>query len=749
MAITDNLIAYYKLDETSGNATDSTANAYTLTDRNTVGTGTGKINSGRVFVRASSEALSRSDNANLSAGNVDFAIQAWVKLTSKAGNMLFVGKWNYVGSSREYDLGYDSAADRFIFKISIDGASGGSVITATANAFGAPSTGVYYHLMAWHDATANTLNIVVNNGTVNSTSHSTGVFDGSSDFTIGGMYQSADDYADAAIDEVGFWRGRFPTSTERTSLYNGGSGLAYPLTTGPALFEQIVTVTTTPTKTIAKTILARKLYSSTVARNIVRAPLHVLLSTSPVTPIASIKKVVTLARLAQSTISATLGKVSSKTLAFPITPISAIRKIVQTVKNTSSTITSSRLLAPTRKLLTSVAHSAIIPRSVVAVRLIVVTPVITRVFTIVKSLHASVVSSANIIKGTAVELTIAASASIVASIHRNTVKNILVSQAISTSIIKFVSKLVNPVVSVIGSSKRLVITSLLTSITSITSSKRLTVIARMVQAAITASAHRNAIKYLTYVSTISTGIRRAYERILLAQPVINASVNRITSKVITAYTTIAMQVPKLVQKSVQVSVSSVASIIRGTELIVTIAVQAVSFPTIRRSVVKLVHLTTSPAMSIVRSLQRTITTVALSAPQAIKTLVRVLYTGIAPIVALRKAPSLVRLVSSVAQASKKKVVSKYIRASVTPLFSQYRAIAKTVSLIVSPLFSIAKRIAKQPISATVQGLARILFRVPVGLGVDDGSVAMFVDRATREFVSFVKSATRSFRGRNQ
>jgi hypothetical protein len=218
-----NLVSYWKLDEASGNATDAHGSS-TLTDNNTVGTTTGKINGARSFVAASSEYLSIADNADLSvSGNTHFAVSCWVNLASKAALRNFLTKWDNTGNQRAYRLEYDSGGDRFQMQVSGDGSSATTVV---ANNFGSPSTATWYHIVAWHDATADTINICVNNGTPNSAAHSTGVFDNTAVFAIGAR-QGPFGLWDGAIDEVGFWKGRILDATARTALYNSGSGLSY------------------------------------------------------------------------------------------------------------------------------------------------------------------------------------------------------------------------------------------------------------------------------------------------------------------------------------------------------------------------------------------------------------------------------------------------------------------------------------------------------------------------------------------
>jgi hypothetical protein len=220
MALTDNLIAYWKLDETSGNAADSVG-SNTLTDNNTVGTAAGKVGTCRDFESSSTEFLSITDNADLSFGNEDFTITGWINFESLGVRWFPFGKVSGAGAT-EYYVDYDSSSTRVRFAVG----NGSTVGTVSATNLGAPSTATWYFVVAWHDATANTVNIQVNNGTPNSASFSDGCADLGGGFSIGkgGDFGT---YYDGLVDEVGIW-GRVLTSDERTALYNSGNGTTYP-----------------------------------------------------------------------------------------------------------------------------------------------------------------------------------------------------------------------------------------------------------------------------------------------------------------------------------------------------------------------------------------------------------------------------------------------------------------------------------------------------------------------------------------
>lgn len=221
-----NLIAYYPLS----NVNDSHG-SNTLTNVNTATFAAGKIGNAVSLASASSQYLTIADNAAFSVGDIDFTIAGWFNLTTKSAAMAMVSKWN-TSSEREYELLYFNTPDRFLFQVSTSGT--GTAATATANNLGSPSTGTWYFIVCEHDSTANEIRIQVNDGTADATAHSGGVRDGTSDFRIGAR-STAGVYFNGLIDEVGFWK-RLLTSDEKTRLYNGGNGLAYPFSTAIPVF---------------------------------------------------------------------------------------------------------------------------------------------------------------------------------------------------------------------------------------------------------------------------------------------------------------------------------------------------------------------------------------------------------------------------------------------------------------------------------------------------------------------------------
>ena len=216
MALVDNLIAYWPLDEASGDALDAHG-SNDLTDNNTVGAASGKVNGARDFEFANSEYFARADNADLSTGDIDWTFACWVNAES------LVETWNViVRKGTEWHLYYVAGPNTFRFYV-----DGSSNFVASS---GSLSTATWAFVVVWHDSVNNQIGISVNAGAADTNAHTTGMIDGLGPFELGGD-SSQSFYWDGLIDEVGFWK-RVLTSDERTELYNAGSGRDYAYVSG-------------------------------------------------------------------------------------------------------------------------------------------------------------------------------------------------------------------------------------------------------------------------------------------------------------------------------------------------------------------------------------------------------------------------------------------------------------------------------------------------------------------------------------
>lgn len=220
-----NVTAAWKLDESSGNATDS-AGSTTLTNNNTVTYSTGKINNAGYFAAASTQYLSAASSAPTQMGDIDFTITAWVYLTATGGFHALVAKRGDTAGHDEYVIYY--LTDRFNFAVFT---ATDTAVAVTANNFGAPSVGTWYFITAIHNAAANTVTISVNNGTADSQSTGGALQAVSAgQFSIGRQGETAGfGYHDGRVDNVTLIKQTI-SGTQQTCLYNGGTGLQWPFT---------------------------------------------------------------------------------------------------------------------------------------------------------------------------------------------------------------------------------------------------------------------------------------------------------------------------------------------------------------------------------------------------------------------------------------------------------------------------------------------------------------------------------------
>lgn len=220
MALGDNLIAYWKMDEASGTRADATANALNLTDNNTVGSEAGVINNGAYFQGGSSEYLSHAGDALLRP-STDFTLSMWVRLDSTSGT-------------------YRVFAHNQGFFVSFGRRGTGTIeLYNTNDAVGAYTGNVsgtaYQHVVIAYDgggATDADKVKIYRNGVSQSLT-----FDAAfaSSITYSGVlnigrWNVFGGYFDGGLDEVGYWSDT-KGSSDVTTLYNGGAGLAYPFNT--------------------------------------------------------------------------------------------------------------------------------------------------------------------------------------------------------------------------------------------------------------------------------------------------------------------------------------------------------------------------------------------------------------------------------------------------------------------------------------------------------------------------------------
>lgn len=218
------LVAYWGLDEASGNALDKHTNGLTLTQANSPGASTGIVYATARTFNGSSQYFSRASESALQTGDIDFAIAAWVYLNSADAGQLIVAKGPVSLGREEFSIQL-SGSKTFVFEI---GNAAGQYDSIAASSFGALSSTGWHLIVAYHNATESKIGISVD-GILDEKTTARNPGTNSDALVVGQQSPSvlAGYYANGGIGPVMFWKNRTLDATARAALYNGGAGLAY------------------------------------------------------------------------------------------------------------------------------------------------------------------------------------------------------------------------------------------------------------------------------------------------------------------------------------------------------------------------------------------------------------------------------------------------------------------------------------------------------------------------------------------
>ena len=217
-----NLIAWWSLDETSGQRNDSHINTLHLTDNNTVLSATGKINNGADFELSNSEYLDRPSSDVLLNPSGDFTVSCWVKFESIGQTQIVIGKFEDTGDQYGWFIqALNAGAIRFL--VSDDGTAGGIAVATWGSNYLA---GVWYHIVCYYDGTANEIGIIIDDGTAVTTAFIGPIHASTAVFAIGSK-GSGLNWLDGIVDEPNCYA-KLLTVAEITRLNNSGAGIGYP-----------------------------------------------------------------------------------------------------------------------------------------------------------------------------------------------------------------------------------------------------------------------------------------------------------------------------------------------------------------------------------------------------------------------------------------------------------------------------------------------------------------------------------------
>lgn len=285
MSITDNIVAYWKMNEASTAAgaitrADSTVNAHNLTDNNTIASAAGIIGRGASLVSANSEYFTAADSADWAFGTGDFTVSYWVKYTTLDinNNNIILGQYADANNRLVIGVRANGASDQqMLFLCVIGGVTVASYHT-TDGTGGVFATGSWYHVVVRRTTTVMTVHI---NGSNHAWQELTAPATSSFGNIAGSVYIGQDGAGtspvNGVVDEMGVWTRAISTG-EIATLYNAGAGywMPYPdLTILDTLtvaeptdtpYEQI-TSTLSETVTMTETVtssFAKQLWSNAV-----------------------------------------------------------------------------------------------------------------------------------------------------------------------------------------------------------------------------------------------------------------------------------------------------------------------------------------------------------------------------------------------------------------------------------------------------------------------------------------------------
>lgn len=221
MALLDKIQAYWKLDESSGNAVD-VVNGYTLTNINSVTYAPGIINNGADFgtTLKHSKRLSISSQCGWNPNIVDGSISFWVKVNTPPDSSGAQYFFSYFSSSRYYTMYYEKSGANLRLNLGFSG------LFYQYNV----DLGTTWHNIVLTIPTSGILKVYLDSSNVysNSSGNSSG---GSNNFNLGGSQAGDANYGSASIiDEVGLWN-KVLSQTEVTELYNSGLAKQFPFGT--------------------------------------------------------------------------------------------------------------------------------------------------------------------------------------------------------------------------------------------------------------------------------------------------------------------------------------------------------------------------------------------------------------------------------------------------------------------------------------------------------------------------------------
>jgi len=210
MALIDNLVSYYKMDETSGIRYDAVGSVNLSEIGGTVGYIAGKNGNAANLT---------SDAVRLDGGNnhyyTDITISFWMNVTTVA-SCWYMGKYALPGLSAQSSWVFWSNEGLLYWLIAH---SNSSAITQVEVAH---TTGAWVHYVASYNGTSKAMKMYKNYSTTDTNTCGGAMNNGTQNFQL----NSYENHCNGAIGEVGIWN-RVLSDAEVESLYKNGRGNFY------------------------------------------------------------------------------------------------------------------------------------------------------------------------------------------------------------------------------------------------------------------------------------------------------------------------------------------------------------------------------------------------------------------------------------------------------------------------------------------------------------------------------------------
>jgi len=211
------LKTWWALNEVSGNALDSHG-SNDMTDNGTVDSVVdGTLGRVRDFERTIPEFFSINDDADISMGDTEWTIGAFLYVNENTGINDFIDKYSATNGMLSY---FSSDNDNMLFAV-YGGGSVGEV--ETANSSIAQTT--WYMITMYHSATANEIGISINGGAYTTQATSGAVVNGAA-LGFGSRVTGSPNTFTGRMSR-GFKFDKVLTTDEALWLYNSGNGRSY------------------------------------------------------------------------------------------------------------------------------------------------------------------------------------------------------------------------------------------------------------------------------------------------------------------------------------------------------------------------------------------------------------------------------------------------------------------------------------------------------------------------------------------